>query len=308
MTSPSYMRPRSNQQSEQRHRLLAENAWGRHLDDGARRHHHPTSARPWSAAASPRRGDEPVPEEIHPPESDGQRAGVLRAAVRRHRGGYQPAGLPRRARVLPQGFHRRPANCRYHPARRRRRAGGADPRRLRRQQNAGSSRPSCIQPGGHRRGHRPVEPSGTARTRRRWVNRRPCGPAVPWFPADARHRPLQVDQRPVRPSGGDDALVEESVVGCATARPAPTWCRGGGGDEFVVLLRDRRIDEGLTVADKIRGRIADTAFEHFGLMTVSVGAAELNLMTTSDARLACADEALLKAGTARKRGAGLLSG
>ncbi|HNM95086.1 MAG TPA: GGDEF domain-containing protein, partial [Mycobacterium sp.] len=94
--------------------------------------------------------------------------------------------------------------------------------------------------------------------------------------------------------GGDDALVEVSRR-LRDSLPGTDMVSRWGGDEFVVLLRDCRIDEGLTVADKIRGRIADTAFESFGLMTVSVGAAELQPGDDLDAWLARADEALYKA-------------
>ena len=94
--------------------------------------------------------------------------------------------------------------------------------------------------------------------------------------------------------GGDDALVEVSRR-LRDSLPGTDMVSRWGGDEFVVLLRDCRIDEGLTVADKIRGRIADTAFESFGLMTVSVGAAELQPGDDLDTWLARADEALYKA-------------
>ena len=68
-----------------------------------------------------------------------------------------------------------------------------------------------------------------------------------------------------------------------------------GGEEFVTLLRGYHLHDGLTIAEKIRGRIADTPFDDSGFATVSIGAAELNPDDDLDSWLRRADEALYKA-------------
>ena len=68
-----------------------------------------------------------------------------------------------------------------------------------------------------------------------------------------------------------------------------------GGEEFVVLLRDCRIDDAVATAEKIRARIAERPFDDAGRATVSIGAAELAAEDDLDSWLARADEALYKA-------------
>ena len=58
---------------------------------------------------------------------------------------------------------------------------------------------------------------------------------------------------------------------------------------------DCHIDDGLTIAEKIRGRIADTPFDEAGFATVSIGAAELTPDDDLGSWLRRADEALYKA-------------
>jgi len=68
-----------------------------------------------------------------------------------------------------------------------------------------------------------------------------------------------------------------------------------GGEEFVVLLRGCHIDDAVATAEKIRTRIADSPFDGAGSATVSIGAAELAAEDDLDSWLAHADEALYKA-------------
>ncbi len=68
-----------------------------------------------------------------------------------------------------------------------------------------------------------------------------------------------------------------------------------GGEEFVVLLRDCHIDDAVATAEKIRTRIADSPFDGADWATVSIGAAELAAEDDLDSWLARADEALYKA-------------
>jgi len=68
-----------------------------------------------------------------------------------------------------------------------------------------------------------------------------------------------------------------------------------GGEEFVVLLRDCRIDDAVATAEKIRARIAERPFDDAGRATVSIGAAELAAEDDLDSWLARADEALYTA-------------
>ncbi len=94
--------------------------------------------------------------------------------------------------------------------------------------------------------------------------------------------------------GGDRALVEVSRR-LQDSLPASDMVARWGGDEFVILLRDCGIDDGLTVAEKIRGRIAGSPFENSASMTVSVGAAEPESGDDLGTWLARADEALYRA-------------
>lgn len=68
-----------------------------------------------------------------------------------------------------------------------------------------------------------------------------------------------------------------------------------GGEEFVIMLHDCGIDEAMAIADKIRTQIANTPFRHVGTVTVSIGAAELHPGEDLEPWLARADAALYEA-------------
>jgi len=93
---------------------------------------------------------------------------------------------------------------------------------------------------------------------------------------------------------GDNVLAEVSRR-LQDSLPSTDMVARWGGEEFVTLLRDCNIDDALTMAEKIRGRIGDTPFANSGFSTVSVGAAELNPDDDLDSWLRRTDEALYKA-------------
>jgi two-component system cell cycle response regulator len=59
---------------------------------------------------------------------------------------------------------------------------------------------------------------------------------------------------------GDYVLVEVSRQ-LQDGLPSNDMVARWAGEEFVTLLRNCRIDDALTIAEKIRGRIADTPFD-----------------------------------------------
>jgi len=68
-----------------------------------------------------------------------------------------------------------------------------------------------------------------------------------------------------------------------------------GGEEFVIMLRDCGLDEAMAIAEKIRTQIANTPFRHVGTVTVSIGAAEVDPDEGLEPWLARADAALYEA-------------
>ena len=93
---------------------------------------------------------------------------------------------------------------------------------------------------------------------------------------------------------GDRVLIEISrrlQDGLGAADVVARW----GGEEFVILLRDADIEEAVSTAEKLRGLIADNVFIDAGLVTASIGAAQLAADDDLDSWLAHADEALYKA-------------
>ena len=92
-----------------------------------------------------------------------------------------------------------------------------------------------------------------------------------------------------------DRVLRELSRRVQDSLPSTDLVARWGGEEFVTLLRNCPIHDGLTIAEKIRGRIADTPFEDSGFATVSIGAAELTPDDDLDSWLGRADEALYKA-------------
>jgi diguanylate cyclase (GGDEF)-like protein/PAS domain S-box-containing protein len=72
---------------------------------------------------------------------------------------------------------------------------------------------------------------------------------------------------------GDRVLVEigrRLVAVCRDTDMVARW----GGEEFVILLRDCALQEGVHIAENIRATIADAPFIDAGVVTVSMGVAE----------------------------------
>jgi len=68
-----------------------------------------------------------------------------------------------------------------------------------------------------------------------------------------------------------------------------------GGEEFVVMLRNCGLDDASNVAEKIRSRIADSPFGMIGSVTASIGVSELRPDDDLASWLARADDALYEA-------------
>ncbi|WP_328357673.1 diguanylate cyclase [Mycobacterium sp. NBC_00419] len=93
---------------------------------------------------------------------------------------------------------------------------------------------------------------------------------------------------------GDRVLIEVSRLLQANL-PGTDVVARWGGEEFVILLRGADIDDALPTAEKIRGQIADMVFADAGPVSVSIGAAELWPGDKLDSWLGRADEALYRA-------------
>jgi len=93
---------------------------------------------------------------------------------------------------------------------------------------------------------------------------------------------------------GDAALVKIAEVLRKTTRGVDSVARYGG-EEFVVMLIEAPIATALTVAERIRARVAAEAFEG-GAMTVSIGTAEYPAHgDTPEELIASADAAMYEA-------------
>jgi diguanylate cyclase (GGDEF)-like protein/PAS domain S-box-containing protein len=93
---------------------------------------------------------------------------------------------------------------------------------------------------------------------------------------------------------GDRVLTETARRMLEAVRGADVVARWGG-EEFVIMLRDCGLGEAMSIAEKIRAQIANTPFRHVGTVTVSVGAAELRPDEGLEPWLARADAALYDA-------------
>jgi diguanylate cyclase (GGDEF)-like protein len=100
---------------------------------------------------------------------------------------------------------------------------------------------------------------------------------------------------------GDAALVKIAEILRKTTRGVDSVARYGG-EEFVVMLIEAPIATALTVAERIRTRVAAEQFEG-GAMTVSIGAAEYPAHgDTPEELIASADAAMYDAkGAGRDR-------
>ena len=93
---------------------------------------------------------------------------------------------------------------------------------------------------------------------------------------------------------GDRVLIEVSRL-LQSNLPGTDVVSRWGGEEFVILLRGADMDDSLPTAEKIRAQIADRVFADVGPVTVSIGAAELKNGEQLDSWLGRADEALYRA-------------
>lgn len=93
---------------------------------------------------------------------------------------------------------------------------------------------------------------------------------------------------------GDGVLVEIAhrlVEMCRGTDVVARW----GGEEFVILLRDCELNDALRVAEKIRAEIANAPFTDVGWASVSIGVAQLCPSDDLNSWVARADEALYRA-------------
>jgi len=65
-----------------------------------------------------------------------------------------------------------------------------------------------------------------------------------------------------------------------------------GGEEFIMLLRETRIDAAYAMAEAVRAKIADLPFDPIGHVSASFGVAEWNHAEDARALIARADKAL----------------
>lgn len=93
---------------------------------------------------------------------------------------------------------------------------------------------------------------------------------------------------------GDQVLIEMAQRLFAAVRDSDMAARWGG-DEFVILLRGCAIDDAIGRAQKIRRQIADTPFSGVGTATVSVGVTQITDDDDLASWLGRADRALYEA-------------
>ena len=95
-------------------------------------------------------------------------------------------------------------------------------------------------------------------------------------------------------------MLKEFAVRLATnVRAIDLACRYGG-EEFVVIMPDTNIEDGLRIAERLRLHVAGAPFRVQGLseplaVTISIGVACTNGEDTPDALLKRADEAVYAA-------------
>lgn len=93
---------------------------------------------------------------------------------------------------------------------------------------------------------------------------------------------------------GDQVLIEAARRLSAAVRSTDTVARWGG-EEFVIVLRDCLLEDAVARAEKLRRQIADASFPDVGTVTVSVGAAQLTPDEDLPSWLGRADKALYQA-------------
>ena len=93
---------------------------------------------------------------------------------------------------------------------------------------------------------------------------------------------------------GDHVLIEVASRLRRSLRGNDMVARWGG-EEFVVLLRDCALPDALRLAEDMRAAIAEVPFDALGSLTVSVGAAEVGADEDLTSWLGRADQALYRA-------------
>jgi diguanylate cyclase (GGDEF)-like protein/PAS domain S-box-containing protein len=93
---------------------------------------------------------------------------------------------------------------------------------------------------------------------------------------------------------GDKVLVELARRLSGAVRSSDMVARWGG-EEFVVLLRDCPLADAVTRAESLRSQIADVSFPGVGTITVSIGAAQLEADEDAASWVARSDKALYEA-------------
>lgn len=93
---------------------------------------------------------------------------------------------------------------------------------------------------------------------------------------------------------GDEVLVEVARRLTGAVRSSDTVVRWGG-EEFVILLRNCTLDDAVDRAEEVRRQIGDTAFSCLGTVTVSIGAAQLTGDDDMASLIGRADTALYEA-------------
>lgn len=96
---------------------------------------------------------------------------------------------------------------------------------------------------------------------------------------------------------GDEVLRRLAAVSQTQLRETDLFGRWGG-EEFIVLMPQTKLEEAVVAAQRVRQAIAAMVFEVEGTtfqITISIGAAQLQPMESADAVVARADEALYAA-------------
>ncbi len=93
---------------------------------------------------------------------------------------------------------------------------------------------------------------------------------------------------------GDEVLIKISEIMKNMSRESDTVGRWGG-EEFIIVLPDISLEDGVRKAEEIRSSIFETDFEKVGKLTISLGVAEYNPNASMSTIVGLADKALYKA-------------
>jgi|GEM_PF-1944014 len=93
---------------------------------------------------------------------------------------------------------------------------------------------------------------------------------------------------------GDQVLIE-LVQRCRQLLPPPTLLARWGGEEFVILLTETLAEQASALAERLRQQIAATPFSGVGVVTISLGGTRRHFGELDDHWLQRTDEALYSA-------------